>query len=48
MTSEIDGSLLHKESKKRKQPWFYEIKPAKNDALQAVDDKVSQLKSLPA
>ncbi|KAJ8534176.1 hypothetical protein K7X08_007500 [Anisodus acutangulus] len=48
MSTESDGSLLHKDELEKKATTVYDTKQAKKDALQALDDKVSQLKSLAA
>ncbi|KAM3341356.1 hypothetical protein P3S68_028991 [Capsicum galapagoense] len=48
LLTESDGSLLHKDELEKKATAIYDTKQAKNDALRALDDKVSQLKSLAA
>ncbi|XP_047258350.1 serine/threonine-protein kinase Nek6-like, partial [Capsicum annuum] len=48
LSTESDGSLLHKEELEKKAIAVYDTKQAKKDALRALDDKVSQLKSLAA
>ncbi|KAK4377929.1 hypothetical protein RND71_004225 [Anisodus tanguticus] len=48
MSTESDGSLLHKDELEEKATTVYHTKRAKKDALRALDDKVSQLKSLAA
>ena len=46
MSTKSDGSLLHKDELEKKATAVYDTKLAKKDALRALDDKVSQLKSL--
>ncbi|TMW89669.1 hypothetical protein EJD97_016830 [Solanum chilense] len=48
MSSESDGSLLHKDELEKKTTMVCDSKQSKRDALRALDDKVSQLKSLAA
>ncbi|KAM3344349.1 hypothetical protein P3S68_026441 [Capsicum galapagoense] len=48
LSTESDGSLLHKDELEKKATAVYDTKQAKKDALRALDDKVSQLKSLAA
>ncbi|XP_047261582.1 serine/threonine-protein kinase Nek6-like, partial [Capsicum annuum] len=45
LSTESDGSLLHKDELENKETAVYDTKQAKKDALRALDDKVSQLKS---
>ncbi|XP_047260262.1 serine/threonine-protein kinase Nek6-like [Capsicum annuum] len=46
LSTECDGSLLHKDKLEKKETAVDDTKQAKKDALRALDDKVSQLKSL--
>ncbi|KAK6778920.1 hypothetical protein RDI58_025638 [Solanum bulbocastanum] len=48
MSTESDGSLLHKDELEKKTTMVCDTKQSKKDALRALDDKVSQLKSLAA
>ncbi|MCD7458789.1 hypothetical protein HAX54_039168 [Datura stramonium] len=48
MSTENNGSLLHKDEQEKKATMVYDTKQAKKDTLRALDDKVSQLKSLAA
>ncbi|KAG5583396.1 hypothetical protein H5410_054023 [Solanum commersonii] len=48
MSTESDGSLLHKDKLEKKRTMVCDTKLSKKDALRALDDKVSQLKSLAA
>lgn len=48
MSTESDGSLLHKDELEKKATLVCDTKQSKKDALRALDDKVSQLKSLAA
>ncbi|KAM3198811.1 serine/threonine-protein kinase Nek6-like [Capsicum annuum] len=48
LSTKSDGSLLHKDELEKKATAVYDTKQAKKDALRALDDKVSQLKSLAA
>ncbi|XP_047259580.1 serine/threonine-protein kinase Nek6-like [Capsicum annuum] len=48
LSTERDGSLLHKDELEKKATAVYDTKKVKKDALRALDDKVSQLKSLAA
>ncbi|XP_009792326.1 serine/threonine-protein kinase Nek6-like [Nicotiana tabacum] len=48
MSTESNGSLVHKDELEKKATMVNDTKQAKKDALQALDDKVSQLKSLAA
>lgn len=48
MSTESDGSLLHKDEQEKKATMVCDTKQSKKDTLRALDDKVSQLKSLAA
>ncbi|XP_047259534.1 serine/threonine-protein kinase Nek7-like [Capsicum annuum] len=48
LSNESDGSLLPKDKLEKRGTAVYDTKKAKKDALRALDDKVSQLKSLAA
>ncbi|KAM3220650.1 hypothetical protein P3L10_019918 [Capsicum annuum] len=48
LSTESDGSLLHKDELEKKATTAYDTKKAKKDALRALDDKVLQLKALAA
>ncbi|CAN4118591.1 unnamed protein product [Withania somnifera] len=46
LSTESNGTLLHKDELENKATTVYDTKQAKKDALRALDDKVSQLKRL--